>query len=1001
MDSAFRALQRVTAWLALGLMLSAISAPSAEAASGAVGSIRGVVLDADFGAGVGDVRVFIVEARVETTTGPQGNYLFGEVEPGTYTLVFTKEGFLRQVRSNVVVVDGRLTEVDVSLEGDFADLEEFVVEDVLRLGTGSEAALLQLRLESPALMDSVSAELMSRAGASDAASALGLVSGASVQDGKFAVIRGLPDRYVSSQLNGIRLPSADEEKRAVELDQFPATVIESVQVSKTFTPDQQGDASGGAVNVVLKGVPERSEVQFQSQWSVNTNVRFRDDFLSYDGGGLDFWGRGLGRRTVGLDDQGQVPRAKAVGTTRVDAPIDSKWSVAASHLEHLGSDAKLGGFATFFYERDSSFREGRNDRYWLDPNVGPGYSPTFGQGGPDIDEFITFLQDVTQASQSVTWGGLASVSLETPENVIGLNALYTYSAEDRATLAENTRGKHFFFPGYDPDDENSPGNDEDDLEISPYTRTQALEYTERKTQTVQLVGEHVLPFDGGSIGDWLRFRQPEVAWSLSHSTADFVQPDKVLFGVKWYGPSDGNPATYGPLLPAINAQLGNLQRISKSIEETSTQGRLHVDLPFEQWGGYTGKLRAGMFMDRVERDFQTDTFSNAGESFSSLQYQAPFSDFFSDVWPSQSHPLTEALTDVSYRGNQDISASFAMVELPVTGNLEAVGGVRIERTDLQTRVRPEDLSLWVTPTGGLDLFQNPGDGDVDFSSTDVLPAFSLKYRFGSDLTLRTAYSETIARQTFRELTPVLQSEYVGAPIFSGNPDVELARLENYDLRLDYEPKPGSLISASWFRKDISGAIETVQRIIGDFQYTTVTNYPSGLLTGYEVEVRQDLARIFDRFDGWSVGGNATFIDSSVDLPDEVMVEFQQSNINTSSSRDASNAPDYLYNLYLNLDLPERGTRATLFYTVTGDTLIAGKGSDAGRFIPDLYQKEFGTLNFSLSQRLGKHWDFRFQAKNLLDPDIETAYRTDLIPGEQLSESYTRGSEFSIGFTYAR
>ena len=60
-------------------------------------------------------------------------------------------------------------------------------------------------------MDSIGAELMSRAGAGYAASGLRLVAGASVSNGKFAVIRGLPNRYVSSQMNGVRLPTADED----------------------------------------------------------------------------------------------------------------------------------------------------------------------------------------------------------------------------------------------------------------------------------------------------------------------------------------------------------------------------------------------------------------------------------------------------------------------------------------------------------------------------------------------------------------------------------------------------------------------------------------------------------------------------------------------------------------------------------------------------------------------------------------------------------------------
>ena len=99
-----------------------------------------------------------------------------------------------------------------------------------------------------------------------------------VQDGKYAVLRGLPDRYVSSQMNGVRLPTADEDKRAVELDLFPSAVIESLQVSKTFTPDQQGDASGGAVNVRLKGIPDETVLQVRTQVGGNSQVTGRGDF---------------------------------------------------------------------------------------------------------------------------------------------------------------------------------------------------------------------------------------------------------------------------------------------------------------------------------------------------------------------------------------------------------------------------------------------------------------------------------------------------------------------------------------------------------------------------------------------------------------------------------------------------------------------------------------------------------------------------------------------------
>src|SRR5262249_46518008 len=144
-------------------------------------------------------------------TSDAGNYVFEQVAPGTYTLVFTKDGYARQVKSGVVVSPGHLAEADATLAGEFTEMEEFVVQE-LEFAGGAESELLQLRLESPALIDSISADLMSKAGAGDAASALTLVAGASVQEGKYAVVRGLPDRYVNSQINGIRLPTADPDK---------------------------------------------------------------------------------------------------------------------------------------------------------------------------------------------------------------------------------------------------------------------------------------------------------------------------------------------------------------------------------------------------------------------------------------------------------------------------------------------------------------------------------------------------------------------------------------------------------------------------------------------------------------------------------------------------------------------------------------------------------------------------------------------------------------------
>jgi hypothetical protein len=154
----------------LALALFSMTAIAVEQAGG----IRGMVYDADFDVPLAAAQVSIAETGQKIVASDQGNFVFSEVQPGTYTLVFSKEGYARQVKANVVVSPAKMTEVDISLVGDFTEMEEFVVQDV-QIGAGTENALLNLRMESPAMMDSVGSELMSRAGAGDAASALKLV----------------------------------------------------------------------------------------------------------------------------------------------------------------------------------------------------------------------------------------------------------------------------------------------------------------------------------------------------------------------------------------------------------------------------------------------------------------------------------------------------------------------------------------------------------------------------------------------------------------------------------------------------------------------------------------------------------------------------------------------------------------------------------------------------------------------------------------------------------
>ncbi len=417
--------------------------PSAGASQERTGSIRGVVTDRDFEAPLAGATVENLETGAKVPTNDQGAYLMADLPPGRYTLTFSKDGYVRQVKADVVVVGGQLTELSVDLSGEFTDMEEFVVQDLVASGAGTEAQLLAIRSEAPSLLDSVGADVISRAGVGDAAGALRLVAGASTADGKSAVVRGLPDRYVSSQLNGVRLPTADEDKRAVELDQFPSTVIESVQVSKTFTPDQQGDASGGAVNVKLKGIPDEAVLEFKTQVSSNSQVTGKSDFLSYKGGGVNTWGKDDGGRDIQTENLGENWDG-AVGVSSADAPIDYKWSLAAGGLLDLGDGWKLGGLASFFYERDSvSYKDGKNDSKWVN-SPGAKMSPETNQGSSTSGDFKTALFDVDQSSESVQWGDLGIIGLESDLPLLSRLARLRFEAGDAQgarAMADQARRK--------------------------------------------------------------------------------------------------------------------------------------------------------------------------------------------------------------------------------------------------------------------------------------------------------------------------------------------------------------------------------------------------------------------------------------------------------------------------------------------------------------------------------------------------------------------------------
>lgn len=1027
----------------LGVLGAVILSVSPGAFAQSAGAIRGLVYDDDFDAPLGDARVSVAETGLEAKSSGEGNYALTGLDPGTYTLIISKPGYTRQVRSQVVVRSGQLTDIDVHLSGDFAEMPEFVVQD-LQLESGTEAALMELRMESLSLLDSVSADFLSQAGASDAAEGLKLVSGATVTADNFAVVRGLPDRFVSTQLNGVRMPSADPDTRAVPLDLFPSEVIESIQVSKTFTPDQQGDASGGAVNIITKSIPAQTFFRFSTKAEVNTQRPSDGEFLTDDRGGLDTFNLNPGRTVPDIfrvADPGSVMAGTntfgKAGVSYGDAPIQYDWTLTGG-LRHEFDDITLGGLATFFWNQDvKHYDNGINDDLWADRLASGSLSERL-IPRTDLavnlltantdDDLNTAMFDEIRSKEEVTWGGLGTFGIETEKHELGFAFLHTQVTSNTVTLAEDTRAKLLRFPGHDPLDPTSPGSDA--RRFAPFRRLETQDFVKRTVQSAQLNGRHTLPIFENGVEGFLEVLEPEFDWSYALSEATRSQPGLRTFDSRYLPATVDQPAgLQEPTIPPNSTLVGAFNITFQDIRERSDQFALNLKIPFTQWTGDEGFIKFGYFNDRTRRKFKQDTFFNPNDT--DFKLEAPFTGpFLSEAFNDpdqfrgnidtprfferfglafdQPGPLEASDLDVSYTGQQKIEAWYWMVDMPLNSYVSMSGGMRLESTQLKTRVVPDDpaktVVFFVDEPGPASLFQNGiNRGNVDFAQDDALPAVSFRITPNDELTFRGSYTETVARQTFRELTPVRQAEFFGARPFVGNPMLEMSAVRNYDLRVDYQPYAGGLFSVSYFRKDVEDPIEVVQQVKGGTTINIPVNFSEGQLFGWEFEARQKMGEVWKPLRGLTLGANATLIDSEVIVPndpnDPASLGQQLLSINSfRPKREMVNTPEFLYNLFLNYQIEESGTEFSLTYTVQGDTLIAGAGVDKNKFlIPDIYREGFGTLTFKVSQEIGDHIEISFKADNLTNPEIREVYRSDFTQSA-VRRSYTEGIDLSLSVT---
>jgi len=118
------------------------------------------------------------------------------------------------------------------------------------------------RKQAPVITDNVGSQEMKSNGDSDAAAAMSRVTGVSLVDNQYVFVRGLGERYSNTTLAGSVLPTTEPDKKVVPLDLFPTGLIDSVQVSKSYSPDRSAEFAGGLVQIVPLKLPSQPVVDF-------------------------------------------------------------------------------------------------------------------------------------------------------------------------------------------------------------------------------------------------------------------------------------------------------------------------------------------------------------------------------------------------------------------------------------------------------------------------------------------------------------------------------------------------------------------------------------------------------------------------------------------------------------------------------------------------------------------------------------------------------------------
>ena len=870
---------RLRIWMAAALLLGA-----APAAAQDTGRAAGVVIDQTNAIPLPGVPIESVGAGYVTYTDLDGRYDL-ELPAGEHRLRIALGGYAEQF-VDVEIVPATVTEVQVSLTTNRFAEEVAVVASTLEAQSSTAAAQMMLRMRAPSVQDNIGAAEMRSNNDSDAADAMSRVTGVSVVDSQSVFVRGLGERYSNTTLNGATLPTTEPDRRVVPLDLFPTGLIDSVQVSKTYTPDKPSQFAGGLVEIIPLKFPNETAWEFSMGGAHNSITTGRSG-LGYPGARpWNGFAGGSRRLPAGFPDRKVIRGGRFTSDElgflqsdleRLGESFDNVWDPVAQDQPmdqsysglFGGRFGKLGVVATLRHSQTSQITDEERTFY----KVGAGGGVERFNGPYDFD----------QTRFASTVGGVGNLAYQLgPNHRLSLDNFYTHVGTDETRI----------FEGFNSDADND-------------IRNQRLFFVEEQIRSHHVGGDHLFPNASNSRLDW----------KVAFSRADRAEPDlrEVLY--------EFDPAREAFVL-ADESQSGLRQ--FNDLADDSLEFNLNWAALVENWAGLPTQVKFGTsYIDRT-RDFLSRRLRFVPTGTRGLDLSRPAEELFTPGNIGENFQLKEETRPTDqYDAAQETLSAYGMVDVPLAVRLRLVAGARVENFRQQVDT--------------YDPFARAVFGDTpiiraELDNTNVFPAVNLVYSVRNDQNVRVGFRQTVNRPEFRELAPFEFTDVVGGRATVGNPDLRQSLIQNVDVRWELFPGTGEeVVAASFFHKNFDNPIERIVEPTAQLR-TSFTNADSARNTGFEIEGRKALGEyVF-------VGANYTFVDSEVTL-DEAARQVQ-----TSLVRPLAGTSRNLVNTMFEVSNAGYSGRLLLNFL---DDRISDVGSLG---LPDIIENARNSLDFIFAKR---------------------------------------------------